>query len=92
MQHEAEQLELELEELDGADKFDGEAKLRDKRRDGNQCPIDLQNGVYPSHLTRSRAEVLSLLKMKLLEYGTVVRPLWHCFAAELCVRRVSPQM
>lgn len=69
LQHELEQLESELEDLDGVDRVNGEAKLKDKKRDKRQCSIDLQNGMYPSHLTRSRPEVLSLLKAKLLEYG-----------------------
>lgn len=70
LQHEAEQLEEELEELDRVDHEKSPAKLKNKARDDRQCQVDLENGMYPAHLTRTRPTVTSHLKAKLLEYGT----------------------
>lgn len=70
MQYNIEQVEAELEELDCWDQeHGGRAKLVNKLRDDRQSPKDLANGKYPPNLTRTRAEVLSDLKAKLLEYG-----------------------
>lgn len=70
LQWEVERLEKELDELDKYDKNnEGLRKLKNIVRDEDESPKDLAAGKYSSHLRRSRPELLSALRPKLLEYG-----------------------
>lgn len=69
LQHGIELLEEELDDLDQHDHGSNQRRLQSRLDDLEQSTEDPTASMYPEEIVRNRPEVLTELKMKLLEYG-----------------------
>ena len=75
LQHDVEQLEVQLDKLDQWDKDSREReKLICKRRDDLQDAPEKVSGDFQYLFKATRPQVLASLKLKLMDYGTVLGP------------------